>query len=76
MLTTPRRARGHARRYGPRIVILVIILTFIVIMTVLGCTPAAALGIASAAVAVAGAPDSPNRPGFSARALESNDAEA
>jgi hypothetical protein len=62
MLTIPRRARSRARRHWPRILILVVILTFIVVMTVLGCAPVAALGIASAAVAVAGVPDDAYRP--------------
>lgn len=64
MLTIPYRVRSRDRRHWPRIVILVIILTFVVIMTVLGCAPAAALGIASAAVAVAGAPDDLYRSGL------------
>jgi hypothetical protein len=56
-ITIPKRARRHR----PRIVILVIILTFVVIMTVLGYPPVAALGIASAALAMARYPTRPQR---------------
>lgn len=55
MLTIP----GHPRRTPwptPRIVILVIILTFVVGMAVLGWPPAVALGVAATAVAVADDP--------------------
>jgi hypothetical protein len=50
--TTPRMPR-RVPPTGPRIVILVITMAFIVGMASLGCTPAAALGIAAGAVAVA-----------------------
>jgi hypothetical protein len=55
MLTIPARPR-YAPWPVPRIVILVIILTFVAGMAVLGWTPAVALGVAAAAVAVADDP--------------------
>jgi hypothetical protein len=55
MLTIPERP-CCTPWLAPRIVILVIILTFVVGMAVLGWTPAAALGVAAAAVAVADDP--------------------
>lgn len=50
---TPRQRPGK-RTPWPRIIILVIILGFVLAMTVLGCQPEAAAGIAGAALAAAG----------------------
>jgi hypothetical protein len=54
MPTYPTRRQRHRRRAAwPRIIILVIILAFIIVMTVLGYAPEAAVGIAAAALAAA-----------------------
>jgi len=48
VLPAPRRVPA-----GTRIVILVIILVFVVVMAAFGCAPAAALGVAAGAAAIA-----------------------
>jgi hypothetical protein len=57
MLTTfPRRSRG-TRPPSARVVILVIVLAFVIAMAVLGYAPAAVIGVAATAAAIAGAPE-------------------
>jgi hypothetical protein len=57
MLTAiPRRTRCGTRPIPIRVFILVIILTFVVVMAGLGCTPEAAIGVAATAAAIANTP--------------------